>query len=62
MCVYIIVPMCMYVNGFSIQAEYLEPHLHGVMAFFNFVLVRLDYFENSAKGKLVSQLNTPGGC
>jgi len=45
-----------------IQAEYLEPHLHGVMAFFNFVLVRLDYFENSAKGKLVSQVNTPGGC
>jgi len=33
-------------------AEYLHPHLHGVVAFFNFVLVRLDYFDNSAKGRL----------
>ena len=42
-----------------IQAEYLQPHLHGVVAFFNFVLVRLDYFDNSAKGRLVSNLLSP---
>jgi len=43
-----------HVYALFIQAEYLQPHLHGVVAFFNFVLVRLDYFDNSAKGKLVS--------
>lgn len=36
-----------------LQADFLEPHLHGVVAFFNFMLVRLDFFENNAKGRLV---------
>ena len=36
-----------------LQADFLEPHLHGIVAFFNFMLIRLDFFENSAKGKLV---------
>lgn len=33
--------------------RYLEPHLHGIVAYFNFMLVRLDFFENSTKGTLV---------
>ncbi len=35
------------------QSEYLSPHLHGIVAYFNAMLVRLDYFENSEKGKQV---------
>ena len=36
------------------QAEYLQPHLHGVIAYLNFVLLRVDSSESSDKGKLVS--------
>ena len=39
-----------------LQADFLEPHLHGIVAFFNFMLIRLDFFESSAKGKLVCVL------
>ena len=41
-----------------LQAEYLQPHLHGVVAFLNFMLIRLECFENSrlSRGKLVSNL------
>lgn len=41
------------VNIVTLQANFLEPHLHGIVAFFNFMLVRLDFFESCAKGKLV---------
>ena len=36
------------------KPDYLGPHLHGIIAYFNIVLVRLDYFEDSEKGKQVS--------
>ena len=36
-----------------IQADYLHPHLHGVIAYFNFVLLRVNCAEGNAKGKLV---------
>lgn len=39
------------------QPDYLGPHLHGIIASFNIVLVRLDYFEDSEKGKQVSKVN-----
>jgi hypothetical protein len=34
-------------------ADYLHPRLHGIIAYFNFVLLRVNCTENSAKGKLV---------
>ena len=45
--------LCMRMFVSVIQADFLEPHLHGVVAFFNFMLVRSDFFENNAKGRLV---------
>lgn len=38
------------------KPEYLGPHLHGIIAYFNIVLMRLklDAFENIEKGKQVS--------
>ncbi len=45
MCVFCVLCVCM-------QSEYLHPHLHGIVAYFNIILVRRDYFENREKGKL----------
>ena len=45
--------VCISISELFIQADFLEPHLHGIVAFFNFMLVRSDFFESSAKGKLV---------
>ena len=43
------------IHNLPLQAEYLKPYLHGMVAFLNFILIRLEYFEQRKTGELTFQ-------